>query len=331
MTDRSSKKRILVTGGCGYLGSLLIRELARLASGERLSIRVLDNMEFGSYRALMDLPDSADYEFFEGDILDPAAVRLALRGVESVIHLASLVGTPMGFENPTWTEQINHWGTARLVELCLVSGVHRFIYVSTYAVYGPGGPFDEDAACRPVGPYALSIRHAEESILAASPRGLQPTILRMGTLFGSAPAVRFQSVANRLAFLAGTGRPLTVFGQGEQKRPVIHVRDACAALVHVLSNDNVTRNRIFNVAAANASVIDLVDAIRQSNPDVQVRFTEQDVLTHLSFEVDGTMFRNVGRGWEPAYSISAGMRELLDHFRGFPSTSLLSPIIADIV
>src|SRR5690554_3662234 len=144
---------LLVTGGCGYLGSQLIRTLATALapaqpSGQPapLTIRILDNLHSGQIRALMDLPDQAAYEFLEGDLLDPSALRYALRDVDAVIHLAAIVRTPLSFDNPAWLEQINHWGTAQLVEAALANGVRRVILTSTAAVYGPGGPHDETSS-----------------------------------------------------------------------------------------------------------------------------------------------------------------------------------------
>ncbi len=306
---------ILVTGGCGYLGSQLIRDLAQDEHLGAPTIRVLDNMQGGHYRSLMDLPAEGRYELIEGDILDPAAVRQALQGVDAVIHLAAVVSTPMGYSNPTWVEQVNHWGTARLTEACLAAGIKRFIFASSAAVYGPGGPFGEDARCHPVGPYAQSKRRAEMTVEIAGQRGLHTTILRFGTLFGDAPAVRFEAVANRFAYLAGTGRPLTVYGSGEQKRPLVHVRDASSAVRFCLVNGEATYHRTFNVVGENASILYLVAAVRYSRPRVQVRYTEQDVLTHFNFEIDGSALSGAGPGWRPLLSIEAGMAELLARFK----------------
>ena len=305
---------ILVTGGCGYLGSQLIRDLVHDTETEAITVRILDNLQSGRLQSLMELPEGGHYQFVEGDILDPSAIRYALQGVDAVVHLAAIVSTPMGFgHDPIWMEQVNRWGTARLVESCLEAGVGRFIYASSAAVYGPGGPFDEASVCRPVGPYAQSKQRGEESVRAAGERGLRATILRFGTLFGYAPAMRFQAVANRLAYLVGVGKPLTVYGDGKQKRPLIHVRDASDAIRFCLRNGELTENRILNVVGENASVLELIEAVRYSMPDVQVRYTEQDVLTHFSFEVDGSALTRLG--WKPVFSIEAGMAEILSRFR----------------
>lgn len=300
---------LLVTGGCGYFGSQLIRELAAWLPPPS-TVRILDNLQQGQIRALMDLPKGVTYEFIEGDILDPSVLRLALRGCDAVIHLAGLVRTPLNFDHPAWLEQINHWGSAQLVEACLATGVSRLVFTSTSAVYGAGGPHDEGSLCRPTGPYAHSKLGAEQAILAAVSRGLHPTILRIGTLYGLAPVTRFDAFANRFAYLAGVGRPLTVYGDGKQRRPLVHVRDAAAAVRLAMKGD--LPGLVYNVVTASPSVLEVVDAVHATRPNVPVHMTEQDIRTHVSFEVDASALR--AAGWQPQVGLVAGIQELLDRF-----------------
>lgn len=311
-------KTILVTGGLGYLGSQLIRDLATLEPIGNLTIRVLDNLQTGRHRALMNLPATGNYQFLEGDILDPTAVRLALEGVETVIHLAALVRTPMSFERSQWVEQVNHWGTRHLLEACLTAGARHFIFASSAAVYGPGGPFTETIPCRPQGAYAQSKRHAEEAIAATNQRGgPQTTVLRFGTLFGLAPVTRFEAVANRFAYLTGIHRSLIVFGDGSQRRALIHVRDASRIIAFCLIHPELTGGQVLNAVSHNVSVLDLVETFRRLQPEVSVRFTEQDIRTHLSFEADNT--RLLALGWRPQDQLESGLAELFQQFRGFRS------------
>ncbi len=314
--------RILVTGGCGYIGSQFLRDLPGLLRDTELKIRVLDNLQEGRPEALMGLPDDATYEFVEGDILDPSVQRAALRGVDSVVHLAAIVRTPLSFDDPTWVDQVNHWGTTHLLEACLKEDVQDFVFASSAAVYGPGGAYDEDDACDPMGAYATSKHDAEKAVRSAARRGLRTTILRLGTAYGWAPVTRYEAVANRFAFLAGTGRPLTVFGDGSQKRPFIHIQDASEVLGWALSNREETQNCTLNAMGQNASVTDLVHAIGQNNPDADVRRTEQDVRTHLSFELDDQAIRSLG--WSPSVHLADGLGEIVDRLSGFSTPTHLS-------
>lgn len=315
-TFLSSPSTILVTGGCGYLGSQLIHDLAGAFPGS--TIRILDNLQSNNHHVLTGLPDTADYQFLEGDLLDPAVLRLALEGIDTVIHLAAVVRTPMSFQHPTWVHQVNHWGTSRLVERCLQLGVRRFVFTSSSAVYGPGGPFRETDSCRPIGPYATSKYQAEREVLTAVKRGLEVTILRLGMLFGRASSMRFDGVVNRFAYLAGTGRPLTIHGSGEQRRPVLHVRDAGKALLTVLQQSPAhLHNVIYNVLADNPRILDIASAFQAIRSSIRTRFTEQDVLSHLTFELDGSNF--AATGWRPTVSLSDGLLEMLADFRNLRS------------
>jgi nucleoside-diphosphate-sugar epimerase len=301
--------KILVTGGCGYLGSQLLRDLP-LHLPHLTTIRILDNIRHGQLRALMDLPPNIVYEFIEGDLLDPSVLRFALHEVDAVVHLAAIVRTPLSFDNPAWLEQVNHWGTAQLVEASLANGVSRLIFTSSTAVYGPGDSFYEQSPCHPQGPYAQSKYAAEQVIDAANTRGLHATILRLGTLFGLAPNTRFEAVVNRFAFLAGVRQPLTVYGNGEQRRPIIHVRDAAAVIAHALKQP--LPDSLYNATSVSASVLEIVAAIQTANPETVVRFTDQDIRTHFSMQVENSKL--LATGWRPQWSLEAGVAEMLAHF-----------------
>ena len=299
-------KAILLTGACGYLGSKLIREL--ITAFPDKTIRILDNLQNQGYAALMNLPD-AKIEFIEADILDSQTVEYALQDVELVVHMAAIVTTPMNFEHPTWVHQVNHWGSTQLAEMCRQRNI-RFIYTSSTAVYGPGGPYTEESSCKPIGPYASSKRNAEKDIRRAGERGLEYMILRLGSLFGKAAVTRFDGVANRMAYLAGVGRALTVYGTGEQRRPVVHVADASKAIANSIKHFD--SNTTYNVVSDNPSVLEIVGILKAIKPELKTRFTEQDVMNHLSFRVNSSLFQLTG--WTPEVDLHDGLSELLAEF-----------------
>lgn len=304
---------MLVTGGLGYLGSRLLLDAPERLPGR--TVRVLDNLQTHGQRALMNLPAGARVEFVEGDVLDRAVLSAALRGVDTVIHLAALVRTPMNFEHPVWVNQVNHWGTATLVEACLAAGVRRFVHASTTAVFGPGGPFDEGTTPRPLGPYASSKLGAEDAVRAGGRRGLDVSVLRLGMLYGLAPGMRFDGFVNRLAYLAGTGKAVPIYGSGEQRRPVLHVADGSAVLLdQAVAKVPVA---LANVVEVNASVLDVTDVLRSIMPEARMVFTAQDVLSHLTFEADASRLH--ATGWLPSRNLLDGLEEFVKSFVGVTS------------
>ncbi len=300
---------ILVTGGAGYIGSQLIRDLAEDARFADYTIRIYDNLRREHLCGLMDLPPNGRYEFIEGDILDRLNLKRAMRGVEAVVHLAAIVKTPLSFDHPEWTEQVNHWGSASVVDCALETGVSRLLYVSSASVYGPGGPFRETDTCHPVGPYAISKLKGEQEAIRAN-----YTIVRLGTVFGNAPAMRFDGIANRLTYLAGVGRAMVVRGSGEQIRPLIHVRDGSAILRLCLA-DPQTIGETINCVTVNPSINRIARAVQALAPDIPIRYTDQDILTEISFRVEAAKL--AGMGFQPQFNLEQGLEEMLSRWRGF--------------
>ena len=315
MNQQSKKPIVLVTGGAGYIGSRLVRDLAADPRFEDYTIRIYDNLQRQHLCGLMDLPAEGRYEFVEGDILDRLNLGRAMRGVEIVVHLAAVVKTPLSFEHPEWTEQVNHWGTASVVDCALDAGVSRLLYVSSASVYGPGGPFRETDACRPIGPYAISKLKGEEEVIRSS-----FAIARLGTVFGNAPTMRFDGIANRLTYLTGVGRPMVIHGSGEQIRPLIHIHDA-SAVIRLCLTDPRAEGEIINAVIMNPSINQIARTLQTLATDASIRYTDQDILTELSFEVDSSKL--IEMGFQPQFNLEQGLEEMLARWRGF------QPVLSD--
>jgi UDP-glucose 4-epimerase len=262
----------------------------------------------------MDLPTEGAYEFVEGDILDRLNLARAMQGVDVVVHLAALVRTPLSFDHPEWTNQINHWGTASVVDCALSEGVSRFIYLSSASVYGPGGPFQETDPPRPIGPYAISKLKGEREVLRGGERGLRVTVVRLATVYGNAPAMRFDATANRLAYLVGVGRPMVVYGSGEQVRPLIHIRDASSVLRFCLA-EPATEGEVINAVTMNPSVNEIAHTLQGLAPQAPIHYTDQDMLTEVSYAVDATKLQALG--FRPRFDLAHGLREMLARWQGF--------------
>ena len=310
---------IAVTGACGYLGGHFMR-MAAAKTTTATHWNMLDNLTSGRVQALMDLPAGPHYRFIEGDILSSVAVRSLLMEAEVLVHCAALVRTPFAFDQPASIAQVNQWGTVRLLELCREVRVRRFIYVSSLSVYGPGEGFDEGADCRPIGPYSCSKREAELAVLAANSQELETVVLRVATLYGGQPdLVRFEAVPNRFVYLAGTGRRLTIFGSGQQRRPLVHVRDAARALLWALREPGIG-GEVFNVLEACPPIGEVARQVAELCQTAPLHFTDQDYREQLSLSVSGAKLATAG--WRPQEDLAEGLKELLAHFKG------LQPVLA---
>ncbi|MCP4544788.1 MAG: NAD(P)-dependent oxidoreductase [Chloroflexi bacterium] len=307
--NKNQEPAILITGGAGYIGSQLARDLATDPRFSDHIIRIYDNLQRQHLCGLMDMPSDGRYEFIEGDILDRLNLERAMQGVRAVVHLAAVVKTPISFDHPEWTEQVNHWGTASVVDCALSADVTRFLYVSSASVYGPGGPFREIDVCRPVGPYAISKLKGESEAIRS-----RFAIVRLGTVFGNAPAMRFDGIANRLAYQVGVGRSMIIHGSGEQVRPLIHIRDASAVLRLCLA-DSRAKGKIINAVTMNPTINEIAHALQTIVPDAPIRYTDQDILTEISFHIDSTKLTELG--FQPQFSLEQGLEKIVSRWRGF--------------
>src|SRR5437660_9434953 len=145
---------ILVTGGAGYIGSKLIRELASNPKLKGATVRVLDNMLRERYVTLMDLPVKGHFEFMEGDIRKEDDLKAAFRDVDMVVDLAGITNAPLSFERKELTFEVNVNGGRKVVECAVRFGVEKFVYSATTSVYAATkGVVDETYNSKPISPY----------------------------------------------------------------------------------------------------------------------------------------------------------------------------------
>jgi len=301
---------ILVTGGCGYIGSQLIRELPGKFENE--TIRIIDNMIREKYVSLWNLPKKCKYEFFEGDITKEDDIRKAMRDVEIVFDLAGITNAPLSFQRKELTMEVNVGGVQKILKECLNNGVKKYVYTSSASVYGPTtNEADENYECKPISPYGESKLLAEKEIQKTiDENGLNISILRLGTVHGWSIGMRFDTVIDRFVFQSCIGLPMTIWEVNKnEKRPYLHVKDASRALIY--SSNNKIKG-IFNVVSENAKLMDVVETIRNLIPNSSVIFTKKKNLNQLSYTLSSSKFKK--NGFKFNYKIKDGVREIAEKF-----------------
>jgi len=227
--SRDAIRASLITGGCGYIGSALI---PRLLADERVGdVVVLDSLSSGSPANLAgSIRD--DLTFRRGDVREYGAVEGAVRGVDAVIHLAAITGAASTHDRKAETFAVNRDGTENVLTAAGKFDVENVVVASSCNNYGRAAStdIDEETEQNPLNPYAES-KVACERLLneAIEAHGFDGTALRMSTNYGWSLGVRFNLVVNHFVFRGLTDRPLTVYGDGSNWRPFIHVRDAARA------------------------------------------------------------------------------------------------------
>jgi nucleoside-diphosphate-sugar epimerase len=305
-----STPRYLVTGGAGFIGSNLVAALT--AAGER--VRVLDNLSTGRWEHLDGIPQQTLIERIEGDIRDAAAVARASEGIEVVFHEAALGSVPRSVETPIESDAVNLGGTVTVLDVARHQGVRRVIFAASSAAYGetPALPKHEDMAPMPLSPYAVTKLGCEQYLkVFADLYNLETLNLRYFNVFGpnQTPDGAYAAAIPRFLDAAITGRPIQIYGDGEQTRDFVFVRDTADAAVRLYAAPE-ARGRVVNVASGReVSVNELVRIMLELlGSDVDVVHVEArpgDVRRHLaSIDLARELI-----GFEPVTSLRDGLAE----------------------
>jgi nucleoside-diphosphate-sugar epimerase len=252
-------KRILITGGAGYIGSILTSKLLKLG----LEVIVLDTF-FYTDIGLSTLRDHSLLRVVKGDIRDLSALKTSLRGVNCIIHLAALANDPSAELDPKLTRQINLDSYPALLDEAVAAGVERFINLSSIAVYGINYNDDvtEDDPVNPLTEYARCKALSEAIVKEYNTRKLTTVSLRCGTVCGWSPRMRFDLCTNMLSAYAISNKKLAVWG-GDQKRPHIHLADVTDFIIKLVSvSGEKIAGRLFNAAGYNTTVQEIAEIIK---------------------------------------------------------------------
>ncbi|WP_049982657.1 NAD(P)-dependent oxidoreductase [Halorubrum sp. BV1] len=304
---------ILVTGGLGYIGSRLIREIPDHPAYSGEDIRILDNFRQPRFHSLWNLPSYADYDMVRGDIRDADDRRKALEGVDTVFHLAAITNASETFDIPEETWEVNHEAAVALFKDAQEAGVEEFVNAVTCSVYGrTHEEITEAFDCDPESPYGEAKLAAEQEMFELYDGDMGLTGLRLGTVYGWATGMRFDTVVDKFALLATMDEPLTVYeGAEDQQRPYLHVQDAVRSML--FAGMELGDGEAYNVVGQNGRLQDVVDAIERHFPGVQIGYTEAEQLNQLSYIVSDDKIRE--EGFETAYTLDQGVEELSDEFR----------------
>jgi UDP-glucose 4-epimerase len=248
-------RRILITGGCGFIGTSLVSHLIK--SAKNTYIRVLDNLSVGTREALSEVCDvrevigssiSADIpygklELVVGDIRDPDVCLLCCRDTDAVVHLAAQSGVPVSVENPQLDCAINVTGTLNMLEACRKNNVGAFVFASSGAPLGEvEPPIHEQKVPRPISPYGAS-KLAGEAYCSSYYKtfGIKTVVLRFGNVYGPGSQHKTSIVAKFFRH-ALNGEPLEIYGDGSQTRDFIFIEDLCNAICLSLEAIDLSNN-----------------------------------------------------------------------------------------
>ncbi len=302
-------KRILITGGAGFIGSHLTRHFA-----EQAEVTVLDDLRSGYARNL----DGVRCRFLQGSILDNVALKQAIAGAEEVYHLAAMISVPESVAKPAECAKLNTEGTQRVLDAALNAGVRKVVLASSAAIYGdnPTVPKLESMTPEPKSPYAETKLEGEK-LLAQYTRahGLGTTSLRFFNVFGPQQDPRSAYAAAVPIFIAKALRdePIGIHGDGGQTRDFIHVADIVGALAYAGHSKDMSGT--YNVGYGQSqSILALAQEI--------IRLTgSKSTIEHLPSRAGdvrhslASTARLLSAGWKPQSTVSLGLAETIAAFR----------------
>jgi UDP-glucose-4-epimerase GalE len=303
---------VLVTGGAGFIGSHLTRELVRRG----YSVVVLDNFHSGRMENLHDLVDSDVVKLIRGDVRDRETVREAMREVDAVIHFAALINVSESVENPFETNDVNVAGTLNVLQEAAHGDIGRFVFASSAAIYGDTNPLPliEECVPEPISPYAVSKVCGEYYCrVFCDCHDLDTVVLRYFNVYGLGQEGNpYAGVIARFVQNGLRGEPLTICGDGKQTRDFIHKDDIARATVTALENKK-SKGEVFNICTGiSTSINELAQIVK----DVFGKDTQIDRAEPRKGDVRNN-YGNPSKarralGFEAQVNLKDGIRQLVE-------------------
>ena len=290
--------KVLVTGACGYKGTVLIPKL--LDGGHK--VVALDTMWFGNF-----LPkESPNLKLLKQDVRDVSQINL--EGVDAIIHLASIANDPCGDLDPKLTWEVSALATMQLADRAARHGIKHFIYASSGSVYGvkTEEQVTEDLELDPISEYNKTKMVSERVLLSYSDK-MSVQIVRPATVCGLSKRMRLDVSVNMLTMQALTKGEITVFG-GRQTRPNIHIDDITDLYLFLLANPSIVG--IFNAGFENLSIIDIANIVAEKIP-TKINVTESN--DPRSYRVNSDKL--VAHGFNPKKKVSDAVGEIISEYK----------------
>ena len=304
------RRRVLVTGGGGFIGSNLVRGL--LERGEQ--VRVLDNFSTGNRGNLVGLDD---VEIVEGELRSYERVHNATRGVELVFHLGALPSVPRSVQDPLTTSAVNVEGTLNVLLAARDEGIRRVVFASSSSVYGNSGelPRVETANPDPISPYGVAKLAAERYCVSFSRvYPLETIALRYFNVFGpnQDPRSQYAAVVPRFISEAAAGRPVPIYGDGSQSRDFTYVANVVEATI--LAADAADGSgAIVNVATGRSvTVNELADAVGAVLARAVEKEHHEARTGDVSHSWADVRAAEALLGWKPRVTLEEGLRLTAD-------------------
>lgn len=303
-------KKVLVTGGAGYIGSVLTRQL--LEKGYH--VRVMDRLMYGG-EPIIDMLNYPNFEFVKGDVRNREDLEKAVGGMDSIAHLAAIVGDPACAKDPELSRSTNLEGSKLLYDVANEKGVKQFVFASTCSNYGkmddPEAYVHEESKLAPVSLYAET-KVATEQYLLGQPKSnnCKPTCLRFSTVYGLSLRPRFDLTVNEFTKELVLDRELVVFGE-QFWRPYCHVYDLARSVGTVIEADEEkVAFDVFNVGdtSENYQKQMIVDEIVKQVPEAKVKYVTKNEDPR-DYRVDFTKIKDK-LGFELMFKVPDGIRQI---------------------